>query len=79
MFKDSFFKKVEDKTNVNKETIMSLAARVQNSNMKDENVLRELIEDVSKVAGKEVSKEQTDRIINTIIKDKVPKNLDKMI
>jgi hypothetical protein len=79
MFKDSFFKKVEDKTNVNKETIMSLASRVQKSDMKDERVLRELIEDISKIAGKEVSKEQSDKIVNTIIKDKVPKNLDKMI
>ena len=79
MFGDSFFKKVEDKTKVDKDTIVSLASRVQNSNMKDENVLRKLIEDISKVAGKEVSEEQTNKIINTIIKDKVPKNLDKML
>ena len=47
MFGDSFFKKVEKKTNVNKETIMSLASKLQQSNMKDENTLRELIQEIS--------------------------------
>ena len=31
---DSFFKKVEKKTNVNKDTILSLANKLQGSNMK---------------------------------------------
>ena len=37
MFGDNFFKKVEKKTNINKETILSLADKLQRSNMKDEN------------------------------------------
>ncbi len=79
MFGDSFFNKVEKKTNVNKETIMSLASKVQNSNMKDEKVLRELIKEISGVAGKEVSEEKTNKIIDAIVKDNVPKNLDEML
>lgn len=79
MFGDSFFNKVEKKTNVNKETIMSLASKVQNSNMKDEKVLRELIKEISGVAGKEVSQEKTNKIIDAIVKDNVPKNLDEML
>ena len=51
MFGDSFFKKVEKKTNVNKETIMSLASKLQQSNMKDENTLRELIIVISNLTG----------------------------
>lgn len=35
-FSDSFFKKVEKKTNVDKDTILSLASKLQNGNMKDE-------------------------------------------
>lgn len=79
MFGDSFFNKVEKKTNVNKETIMSLASKVQNSNMKDEKVLRELIKEISQVAGKDVSEEKTNKIIDAIVKDNVPKNLDEML
>ena len=37
MFGDSFFKRVEKKTNINKETILSLADKLQRSNMKDDN------------------------------------------
>lgn len=76
---DSFFKKVENKTNVKKSTIVSLAEKLQGDNMKDENTLREVIKELSVMTGKEVSKDQEDKIIKTIINDRVPNNLDNMI
>ena len=77
-FKDDFFKKVEKKTKVDKDTILSLARKLQEGNMKDESTLREVISTLSTLTGKSVSKEKEDKIINTIINDKVPKNVDKM-
>lgn len=77
-FNDEFFNKVEKKTNVSKDTIIKLASKLQNGNMKDENTIREVIRSLSVMTGKEVSKEKEDKIVNTIIKDKVPKNVDKM-
>ncbi len=79
MFNDALFKKVEDKSGINKDTIISLANKLQNSNMKDENTLRDVIKELSSLTGKEVSKEKEDKIINTILKDNVPKDIDKMI
>ena len=76
-FSDNFFKKVESKTNVNKDTILSLANKLQKSNMKDETVLREVISDLSKMTGREVSKEKEQKIVDTILNDNVPKDLDK--
>jgi hypothetical protein len=73
------FSKVEAKTKVKKEDIISLAKSIQNKNLKDENELRKIINDVAKLAGKEVSKERENKIIDAIIKDKIPKNLDKSI
>lgn len=78
-FNDDFFNKIEKKTNVNKQTILDLARKVQNSNMKDENTLRDLINEISGITGKEVSKEKQDKIINAVIKDKVPKDLNKFV
>ena len=78
MFKDNLFNKIEQKTNINKETIINLANKLQNNNMKDENTLREVIKDISNLTGKEVSKEKEDKIISTIINDKIPNNIDKM-
>ena len=73
MFSDNFFKKVEKKTNVNKDTILSLADKLQKGNMKDEKVLKEVINDLAKMTGREVSKEKEQKIIETILNDKVPK------
>jgi len=76
---DNFFKKVEKKTNVNKETILSLAEKIQDGNMKNENALRDIIKEISALTGKEVPKEKEDKIINTIMADKVPDDLNKML
>ena len=76
---NNIFDKVEKKTKVKKEDILSLARSIQNKNLKDEDELRKIIKDVAKLAGKEVSKEREAKIIDAIIKDKIPKNLDKDI
>lgn len=78
-FSDNFFKKVEKKTNVNKDTILSLAKKLQGDNLKDEAKLRDLVKEIGNLTGKEVPKEQEDKIINAIVSDSVPKDLDKMI
>ena len=78
-FSDIFFKKVEKKTNVNKETILDLAKKLQKGNLKDEGTLREVINELSKMTGREVSEENQKKIIDTIINDNVPKDIDKMI
>lgn len=76
-FSDNFFKKVEKKTNVNKETILELANKLQNGNMKDESTLKEVITTLSEMTGRKVSKEQEEKIINAVKNDKIPKNIDK--
>jgi len=78
MFGDNLFNKIEKKTNVDKKTILNLAQKLQNQNMKDENTIREIIKDLSEITGKEVSKEKEEKIINAIIQDQVPKNIDKL-
>lgn len=78
MLNDDFFKKVEEKTNVNKDTILSLAEKLNNGNMKDENTIREVISTLSSLTGKSVSKERENKIIETILNDDVPKDVDKM-
>lgn len=78
-FSNSFFNKIEKKTNVGKDTILNLATKLQNGNMKDENTLRDIIKELGNMTGKEVSKEKEDKIVSAVINDKVPSNLDKLI
>lgn len=77
-FTDNFFQKVEKKTNVGKDTILTLAKKLQEGDLKDEGTLRDVIQELGKMTGHEVSKEKEQKIIDAVKNDKVPKNLDKM-
>ncbi len=78
MLDDSFFKKIEKKTKVDKNTIVSLAEKLQKGNMKDEKTLSEVIDTLSKMTGKKVNPELKNKIIKKVVTDDVPKNVDKM-
>ncbi len=78
-FSDKFFQKVEQKSGVGKQTILDLAKKLQDGNLKNETTLREVINELSQMTGREVSKEKQDKIIEAVINDKVPKDIDKMI
>ncbi|MBR3211349.1 MAG: stage VI sporulation protein F [Bacilli bacterium] len=78
MLKDNLFNSIEKKTNIKKDTILSLANKLQKNNLKDEKTIREIIKELSQMTGKEVPKEKADKIVTAILNDKVPKNIEKM-
>lgn len=78
-FTDNFFNKVEKKTKVDKQTILELAAKLQQNDLKNESTLREVIHEIGSITGKEVSKEKEDKIVKAVVNDKVPKDIDKLI
>lgn len=78
-FNDNFFKKIEKKTSVSKQTILDLAAKLQKTDLKNEGTLREVIQELGTMTGKPVSKEKEDKIIKAVVNDEVPKDLDKFL
>lgn len=78
-FSDNFFKKIEKKTNVNKDTIINLANKLQDNQLKDEQTLRDVVKELSNLTGMEVTQEKEDKIINTVLNDEVPNNIDELI
>ena len=76
---DSFLNKVEKKTNVSKQTILDLANRLKGGNLKDESTIRGVIDELAKLTGKNVSKEQSDKIVKAVVGDQIPNNLESMI
>ena len=92
---DSLFDRIEKKTNVDKDTLLALAHKLQTGNYKDENTLsalgvtketlldentlKEIIHELSSITGRSVSEEKENKIINMIINDKVPKDLEKYV
>lgn len=78
-FSDSFFNRVEKKTSVGKDTILKLANKLQQSDLKNEGTIREIIQELGSLTGKSVSKEREDKIVDAVVNDKIPKDIDKMI
>ena len=78
MMKDEMFEKVEAKTNVDKDTIINLAQKVNDNGLKDEKTLREVIQQLSEMTGKEVSNDMEEKIIKTVLDDKVPTDVENM-
>ena len=66
---NQFFKNVEKKTGVNMKDVLDLANSLQNANFKDEKTVRHVIQRVSKIANKPVSKETENKIVQSIVKD----------
>ena len=75
---NTLFNKIEKKTNINKETILSLAEKIEKNDLKDENTIRDIIKQLSTMTNKNVSKEKEDKIVKAILNDKIPKNIEKM-
>jgi hypothetical protein len=69
---NNLFNNIEKQSKVNKDDIFKLASSVQNANLRDEQVLRQLIHQVAAMAGRDVSKEKEDQIVNAIINNNMP-------
>lgn len=77
--KDNLLNRIEEKTNVDKDTIINLAHKLQSGNYKDEDTLRSIIHELSHITGRDVSIEKENKIIEMIVNDKVPKDIDKYV
>lgn len=69
---NSFFDNLEKKTNVKQEDIFNLANSVSGANFKDEQTVRNLIQQVAKLANKPVSKEKEDELVKAIVNNNMP-------
>lgn len=68
-YDDKYFEDVEKKTSVSKDQIMRLAQSIQSENLKDERVLRELIQNVGYLAGKKIDKTQEEKILKAVMNE----------
>lgn len=76
---DNLFNRITEKTNVDKDTIVGLARKLQEGDFKNKDTLREIIHELSDITGKEVSEEKENKLIDMIVNDKVPKDLEKYV
>lgn len=72
MQNNNFFDNLEKKTNVKQQDIFNLANSVNGANFRDEQTVRNLIQQVSKLANKPVPKEKEDELVKTIVNNNMP-------
>ncbi|KAA0550273.1 stage VI sporulation protein F [Bacillus sp. BGMRC 2118] len=72
----SLFDNIEKKTNIKKEDIFKVADSVKGANFQDEKTVRQLIKQVSALAGKPVSKEKEDKIVKAIVSNNMPMDMN---
>ena len=77
--KGNILDRIEEKTNVDRDTIMNLASKLQSGNYKNESTLREIIHELSHITGRNVSEEKEQKIIDLIVNDTVPKDIEKYV
>ncbi|MEI4830475.1 MULTISPECIES: stage VI sporulation protein F [Bacillus] len=75
---NNLFNNIEKESKVKKDDIFKLASSVQNANLRDEQVLRQLIHQVAAMAGRDVSKEKEDQIVNAIINNNMPTDFSSL-
>lgn len=66
---NNFFKNVEKKTGVNMNDIFQLANSLQGANLQNEQTVRQVVQQVSRIANRNIPKEMEDKIVHTIIND----------
>ncbi|MHA6251089.1 stage VI sporulation protein F [Oceanobacillus sp. CAU 1775] len=71
-FQKNMFDKIQDKANINPDDIYQVADSVKHADFTDEKTVRNLIRQLSKMANKPVSKEKEDKIVEAIVKKKLP-------
>lgn len=71
-----YLKKLRKRQILIKDTILSLANKLKSSNFKDENVLSEVINELSYMTGREISDEKKEKIIKAIKSDKIPNDIE---
>ena len=65
--------------NIQPEAVFELVEKVKTMDLSDENNIRNVIKDVSKLAGKPIDKAQEDNIVREIMKNGVNDNLFNML
>lgn len=72
------FDKIQQNANINPDDIYKVAESVKNANFKDEDTVRDLVQRLSRMAKKPISKQKEDKIVEAITKNKMSMDPNSM-
>ncbi|WP_085992024.1 stage VI sporulation protein F [Oceanobacillus senegalensis] len=71
-FQKGLFDKIQQNANINPEEVFKVAESVKNADFSDERTVRNLVRHLAKMANKPLSKEKENRIVQSIVNNKIP-------
>jgi len=77
-FQKGMFDKIQKNTNIRPEEVYKVADSVKHANFSDEKTVRNLVKQLSQMAGKPLSKEKEDKIVQSIVKNKMPGDVNSL-
>ncbi|SFE33723.1 stage VI sporulation protein F [Alteribacillus iranensis] len=75
---DPLFDSIEKKTNVSKEDLFKLVQSLDGVDWQNEHSVRRVIHEVSRLAGRNVSKRQEDELVDAITSGNIPMDLSSI-
>jgi MFS superfamily sulfate permease-like transporter len=77
-FQKGMFDKIQKNANINPDEVFKIADSVKHADFSDEKTVRELIQRLSKLANKPVSKEKENKIVDAIVNKNIPMDSNTM-
>jgi len=65
--------------NINPDDVFTIVEKIKTVDLKDENNLRSLIKEISRIANKPIDKQKEDKLVNKILKDGIDEDIFGMI
>lgn len=72
------FDQIQQQTDVNPDQIYKVAESVKNADFSDEKTVRALIQRLSTIAGKPISKAKEDKIVQSITNNNMPMDMQTL-
>jgi len=72
------FNRIKQSTNITPDEIYNIAESVKHANFNDEQTVRQLIQHLAKVANRSISQAKEDQIVEMIVNNNVPMNMDEL-
>lgn len=77
-FQKGMFDKLQQNTNINPDDVYKIADSVKHANFSDEKTVRNLVRQLAKIANKPISQEKENKIVQSIIKNKMPADMKSL-
>ena len=77
-FQNGMFDKLQKNANINPDDVYKIADSVKHANFSDEKTVRKLVRQLARLANKPISQEKEDKIVQSIVKNKMPADMQSL-